>query len=42
MQRHTPFIPLEKYSLITPAVINACCHAENDFEVCKLNEQEFC
>lgn len=24
------------------SVINACCHAENDFEICKCNEQEFC
>ncbi len=42
MQRHTLFILLVKKFPHHSAVINAYCHAENDFEVCKLNEQEFC
>lgn len=26
----------------SPPIINACCHAESDFEACKLDEQNFC
>lgn len=33
MQHHTP---------PPTSIINVCCHAESDFEACKLDEQNFC